>query len=200
MNKELFITRKMRGKMTGMHSLNTSPMNNPFCQKKQKNPNNICSKCYSIKALTTYLQKADHRWIDNGVLLSEPIPRAELPTLNSLYFRFHAHGELLNYDHYRNLANIALENPKIRFVLWSKRTNLVREGYRPNNLSLVYSNSKINPVHTTVPYPFQYSFNVFTKDYIEEHDVVINCESRCLECLKCYSGGRGIEINEVIKR
>lgn len=175
-------------------------MNNPFCRKKQKNPNNICSKCYSIKALTTYLQKCDHRWIDNGVILSEFIPREELPIINALYFRFHAHGELLNYEHYRNFAVIALKNSKTRFVLWSKRTNIIRSGFRPNNLSLVYSNPKINPLHTSVPYPFQYSFNVYTKEHIEENDIEINCESRCLECLKCYSGGKGIVINEVMKR
>ena len=43
-------------------------------------------------------------------------------------------------------------------------------------------------------------FTVYTKDYIEEHHIEINCGAKaCLRCMLCYKHNDVKYINEVLK-
>jgi len=214
----LFVTQKMRGKMTGFKSLNTSPMGNSYCDRMSQNPANICSKCYSRKMVQAF--ECDQRWIENGNILKKRgalIATHQLPKLTGIdYFRFHSHGELINSHHLINLCIIAWEYPDTTFALWSKRKDIIKvaklwdnsdkvilQGRKiiPPNLVLMYSDPKINSLSTRIPLGFDKKFTVFTKEFAKENNIEINCGGkRCMECLLCYDKNNGVKyINEHLK-
>ena len=200
----LYISKKMQGKMTGFHTLNTSPLDNSFCEKMSKVENSICSSCYSRRALQTYASCARPRWKQNGELLSENLIKDEsLPTISKRVFRFQSHGELLNETHYINLVNIAKKNPETIFLLPTKQKHIVEKlgkmGAR--NLILSYSEPMINHLVEKLPKNFDRRFSVFTKDYAKKHKIDINCAGkRCMDCLQCYKIKNNLKfVNEHLK-
>lgn len=200
---ELYITERMRGKMKGFSSLNTNPLTNDFCIRMNKNENTICSRCYSIKGIKSWCMGADAVWQRNSDILSEDIlPRNLVPFIMGKYFRFHAHGELINDYHFINLCLIAERNPKTRFALWSKRVGIVKRNaiFIPNNLVMIYSNHKINNDSKYIPEFFDKKFSVFKKDYAIEHGIKLNCAGKsCVDCLLCYEKNGVRYVNEKLK-
>ena len=190
------------GKMKGFHSLNTSPLDNMFCEAMSKNPKSICYNCYSRKSLRTYAQSARRPWKLNGrILSSKVLNSSELPKTSKEYFRFQSHGELINENHYVNLVNIAKKNPNTTFALWTKRKNIVKKFGKmgADNLVLIYSEPMINNTSKEIPEEFDRRFTVFTKDFAKDHNININCHGKsCMDCLECYSGEEKY-INEIIK-
>lgn len=180
----------MSGKLKGLHALNTSPLNNPFCQKMHKVKGSICEECYSIEMLTTFRSNCNPCYIRNGNILSSCIlPEVILPFFNDAFFRFSAHGELINDNHFINLLNICKKNPHCTFSLWTKRRDIINrvfgKGYKkPKNLILVYSEPAVNHIHKKIPRHFDKIFIVLDHD-----SSLINCENRCISCLKCYKRG-----------
>jgi len=200
----LQITKRMQGKMEGFKSLNTSPLANPFCKKMVKeSPNDIiCKFCYSTRAIITYAKAAQRSWgINTDILSREVLEDHRIPEIKDKVFRFHSHGELLNATHYINFCNIAWKNPNTYFTLFTKRPNLTRGIDRPPNMGLIYSEPRINNYVEEIPEGFDRRFTVFTKDYIEENEIDINCGGKkCIECLTCYTPNNGItHVNEKIK-
>ena len=124
---------------------------------------------------------------------------------NKLIGRFHSHGELINAIHLINIFKICNMYPKTEWTLWTKNKNIVfdvilNQGYqKPKNLKLIYSNVKVNKPLNTVPNFFDGVFNVVTDDF---EDVKINCNSKCIECMICYSDKlKDVKIiNEVQKK
>jgi len=176
-----------KGKLEHMNSINVSSLNNPFCIEMSKIEGNVCSKCYSTrllkcrKALKTKLEK-------NGELLINNINSYDLPRINAKWFRFNSYGELLNKKHFINLTKIAHKNIHVTFALWTKRIQLVGDYPVPANLILIYSEPRINPKEVWIPPRFNKVFAVYTKDYIKENNIDINCGGKkCITCLKCYS-------------
>lgn len=176
---------EMTGKLANIPALNTNPLMNPFCAKMRECPGSICSKCYSCSMLKTFRSGCAPSWNENGRILSEgPLSPGDIPTTNAVFFRFSAHGELLNETHFLNLCTIAKANPRTRFVLWTKRKNIVRRNRAevPANMGLIWSNPIIDKAIKKAPKGFHKVFNV-----VSEHSSKVNCGGRkCFDCAKCY--------------
>ena len=199
----LHVTKKHKGKMSGMISLSTSTRDNPFCQAMQKT-DAICRKCFAKNCERFYGDKSmplEERvvqsWKKNGEILSTEKNVSLL--VNASYFRFHSFGELINKQHADNFFSIARQNPDTTFTLWTKRPNLVDVVKKPNNMILIYSSPEVNVV-SELPDGFDKVFTVFGYKFVEENNIQINCENHCLSCRKCYTHNDIIHIYEKMKR
>jgi hypothetical protein len=136
---------------------------------------------------------------NSQALSKEILPINDLPMIMDLYFRFNAHGELINETHLINLVNIAIKNPKVNFALWTKRNDIIikyfKDNIKPSNLILIYSNSKISKVMDKPPIYFDKTFNnVLESEYIE----LQNCTGQqCKNCLLCYTHN---EVNTIVEK
>ena len=102
--------------------------------------------------------------------------------------------EILNEENNRvdeyNKAKRKIENSK-------KEYNIKK----PSNLTIVYSSIFKNTVTENIFKKYAFIdkvFTVYTKDYIKENNVKINCEKSCKNCLKCYKKNNIKYISEEI--
>ena len=201
---------EMTGKLTGIPAINTSPLDNPFCERMAKT-DSICAKCYSRKMVSCTRKNCRDGWRNNGEILSTHLlSDAEIMALRldakAPYgiVRFSAHGELINQVHCRNLIAIAMAYPELTFALWTKRLDVVHECLqeisKPENLVIIYSNPAVDAVipvtETQRRCPFADKvFNVVTKDSDS-----VNCGARsCATCKLCYNKDTTSEIIEKLK-
>ena len=196
---------KMTGKLEGFQAISTNTITNEYCikQNAKNDNNNICKHCYSHTMLKSYRKNMQNALQRNSDLLSVRIlNKDELPTTLNAFFRFNAHGELINEIHLINLVNIALHNPYCNFALWSKRYDIVSKYFKkndkPKNLILVYSNPKINNILENVPKYFDKTFNNVHEDLHKEEQ---NCSGqKCKDCLLCYQTTTTSKIVEKVKK
>lgn len=179
----------MSGKLQGVIALNTNTVTNPFCIKEysKKDPDNICSFCYSHNMLNTFRKNCQPSFQRNSDILAsdKPIDTERIPKINASIVRFHGHGELINDNHFINLCTIAKEYPNTTFALWTKRIDIVRpnRSHVPDNMILVYSNPKIDRVMKSPPRGFHRVFNNVTDKYRGN----ANCTGqKCIDCQLCY--------------
>ena len=120
---------------------------------------------------------------NNSKLLSTNIIDIDfLPTIYNIYFRFNSHGELINEIHLINLINIVNKNKHCNFALWTKRNDIIKKYFdknnKPDNLILIYSNSKLNNPMNKPPKYFNKTFNniikLSYKDYFKKYTMFIN--------------------------
>lgn len=206
----LKITKQMGGKMKGFWSINTSPLDNPFCVAMAKT-NAVCAKCYSQRLEKMYgsVECIGHgtgkvkAWVDNGVILSGRLLKDnEIPLYPKRgLMRFSSHGELFNKTHLHNLIAITEANPQAYHALWTKRLDLTRSGVkRLENLQYIYSVPELNKENTPIPKGFDKVFAVFDKKYAKKENVQINCGGKkCMDCLICYAPYKEARINELLK-
>ena len=191
---------EMSGKLKHIPAINCNPLTNEFC-KKMSLTDSVCKHCYSQKMLKTFRANCVKSFENNSKLLSENvIVEYDLPTINNVFFRFHAHGELINNVHFINLLGIVHKNPRTTFALWTKRKDIVNEilanWVKPKNLILIYSNPSVDTILKDVPKYFDKVFNV-TADTFNN---VINCGSKsCWNCGLCYTKNETSVIIEKIK-
>jgi len=187
----------MTGKLEFIPAINTDTTSNEFCLREYQsgNPNKICVYCYSHNMLNTFRKNCVPAFKHNSDVLSESVLIPDcLPRINSAYFRFNGHGELINETHLINLFAICEKNPATSFALWTKRKNIVysvlRKNQLPKNLILVYSNPILDLVMIEPPAKFHKVFNnVSHGGYKNE-----NCTGqKCIECLACYKKDSGID-------
>lgn len=172
------ISRQHRGKMEGIHAINTSSLSNPFCNRMAKAQGTVCEKCYARQAMS-YRPILRRIYQDNGDLLSSrKLSIREIPIIEDRIFRFHSFGELLNDVHYENLWTIAAYNPQTMFALWTKRPELTFKA--PDNMVLIYSNPYVDG-EPLIPEYFDKCFTVITDES------KVNCRGRCIDCRMCYS-------------
>ncbi len=201
------IISRMTGKMEGFHSINTNPLDNPYCNKMSSIPGSICSRCYSRRMLMTLRKSCNRSWSENGFILSQGVmPKKHLPDLSGLHcngaFRFSSHGEIINETHLINLCNIARKNPDITFGLWTKRISMVQKHLDeiPENVVLIASTRLVNVALPNVPDGFHKVFSAYNKPFATQHDIPINCSGKCKDCMLCYRKDNGVtHINELIK-
>lgn len=198
-------THSDKHKLAGFQSLNTSTLDNEFCLKMMKKQelkqdiSIICQECYAALMQKRY-KNLDIAISKNGPILSEgPLPIRLIPVINARAFRFHSLGELINLQHLENYALIASYNPDTFFTLWTKRKDIVNDYFKagnvkPNNLSFIFSSSVIGKIEK-LPEHFD---KVFTAHY-KNTDAAINCHSKCIDCMACYSKNDIIYINEIKK-
>ena len=188
----------MTGKLAGLQAINTSPLANPYC-KRMSRTSAVCSKCYSIRMVSTYRKNCNPAWERNGTQLSKPVAFWDVPKFkDDEVIRYNGHGELLNVIHAINLIKIAYLSPKAKFSLFTKRFKLVQNAIdimgKPKNLQLVYSSPKINRA-SKLPKYFDKVFTVYDRDRED-----INCGARsCIECMVCYTSNGVVNVNERLK-
>jgi len=190
---------KDTGKLAGFKSLNTSVAKNTFCQKMREK-DSICRKCYAANMEKAYKNLRINIQSNSEILSTRILNRQELPRVNDLAFRFHSTGELINDTHFLNFINIALDNPATRFVLWSKRNDIIQRVLKmvslPDNFKLIYSNPKMNSKDIKPPKHFTKVFSVYNKDTKRKD---INCSQKCIDCMVCYSDNNVTNIRELVK-
>ena len=208
----IHFTLNHNGKMTGFASLSTSPIKNTFCQNRSKCKGSICEKCYALKMMKMY-SKLDKKLIKNHeILTSQIIPTEKWPILNYLAFRFESFGDVQNEIQIINYLNLCAKNPRVQFSIWTKNVqifkNLFKNGYngkkysKPKNLIIIISSPFVNKAVNIKDYKFADKvFTVYTKDYVKENNVQINCGKKsCLSCNMCYDKKNKISyVNELMK-
>ncbi len=197
--KEINISRLLGGKMTGIPAISTASLDNDFCKKMSKIDGSVCQKCYGIRTEKIYPNSYKSYSQNSRVLMSVNYrPSAIYDDV----VRFNAFGELYNGLHFKNLCKLAEYNPETIFVLWTKRYKLVQANieHKPDNLLLVYSSPCLDKPMNKPPKHFNKVFNVFTKEYIKDNNIDINCGAKsCKKCMMCYSRNNITVINEKVK-
>lgn len=212
-------TNKMTGKMTWMCSASTSPLCNPFCCQRRQGkllewdlkysnltpedkPRYVCSNCYSCRRMFPS-QKEFLK--DTTMFLTGKIHSSEsYPVLNAGYFRLESFGDLINEIHFENYCNLCEKNPQTKFALWTKNPFIIdpvlKRRKKPENLIIVQSSPFLN-VEIKPAYDFvDKVFTVYTKDFITDNNVQINCgKKRCMECKLCYEKNGCTYIREKLK-
>lgn len=198
------------GKMTGMWSLSTSCLCNKYCLARMKDPNSICSKCYSERQMEWQENLRIKLYRNTLILTTIEIPVKLMPRFNVMKGRFESHGELNNVIQIKNFFNLCKANPGTIFALWTKNTFLFpearKQGVRkPKNLIIIESSFKINEVTKPSDPWVDKVFTVFNKKFAREHGIEINCGGRC--CMTCETDcykknkvkGKVEYINELVK-
>lgn len=203
----------MGGKLDGIAGVNTSALDNAFCEHMAKNEKSICSKCYSRKMLESYRANCRPAFNKNAEILANDLMyEEEIKPCNKnvKYIRFSAHGELINLVHLYNCFQISKVNKEKICTLFTKRIDLLKQINQseiPENMIIIYSNPLIDsPLSEEYIKDLQIVlnvnkvFNVFTKKYSMDKGISINCGGKkCKDCLVCYSPNKINVINELIK-
>lgn len=174
---------EMTGKLKNIPAINTNPLDNKFCNKMCKTKA-VCKHCYSRAMLQGIRKNCGPAWSKNFQILSKPLTEEQIPSINAVWFRFHGHGELNGSTMFLNFCKIAKKNFRTQFVLWTKRTDIVRKHRHevPKNMTLIYSNPRLNNVLKNPPAGFDRVFNVVSKDHYNS-----NCVGKsCYDCGLCY--------------
>lgn len=199
------------GKMENMISLSTSVIKNPNCQRRAKIKGSICEKCFATAMMKRYGDNFRDKYAENTkILTSTIIPVEEWATVNALYFRLEAFGDLNNEIQVINYFNLAKHNKKTVFALWTKNPMHIKKAIemghkKPSNMIIVYSspmiNCKINVEKLFRIFPFiDKVFTVYDGKTILKDNIDINCGARnCFTCGKCYSKRTTKEIREKLK-
>ena len=195
---------KMSGKLEGLRAISTNTTTNDYCikQYEKKDSKNICTFCYSQEMLRTYRKNMAQALQRNTDIISKKVIHEDgLPIILDAFFRFNAHGELINEINLINYVNIALKNPHCTFSLWTKRFDIVskyfKDNKKPKNFILIYSNPKINHILEVVPKYLDKTFNNVQEDLKKEKQ---NCSGqKCKDCLLCYKVDSTNTIVEKVK-
>ncbi len=199
---------KLSGKLAEFRAISVNTLTNDFCGKmhKSKKKDHICPKCYSFALLTGFRKNVAPALERNSKLLSGHLMEwDEIPFINDAYFRFDAHGELINLTHLVNYVTIARKNKGCTFALWTKRKDLINKYHEiwgdimPDNLILIYSNPRISNIMDKPPKYFHRTFNnVLEHEEVERQ----NCTGQqCKDCLLCYTPNNGVTtIVEKVKK
>ena len=198
------------GKMTGMWSLSTSCLCNKYCLARMKDPNFICSKCYSERQMEWQENLRIKLYRNTLILTTIEIPVELMPRFNVMKGRLESHGELNNVIQIKNFFNLCKANPRTMFALWTKNTFLFpearKQGVRkPGNLIIIESSPKLNVITEPSDPWVDKVFTVFNKKFAREHGIEINCGGRC--CMTCETNcykknvvkGKVEYINELVK-
>jgi len=205
MQQSVIHISKMTGKLDGFKAISSNTITNPYCIKQNASgdPSNICTKCYSNIMLKSYRKNMQASLERNSQALANNIlPIDQLPIVLDAFFRFNAHGELINDIHLQNLVNITIKNPSCNFALWTKQNGIIKKFFdnnpKPANLILIYSNPKISTILAKIPKHFDKTFNnVLETEYQDQQ----NCTGQqCKTCLLCYKHNGINTIVEKVKK
>jgi hypothetical protein len=195
----------MTGKLDGFKAISSNTITNPYCIKQNAtgDTSNICTKCYSHIMLKSYRKNMQASLERNSQALANSIlPIDQLPVILDAFFRFNAHGELINEIHLENLVNITIKNASCNFALWTKQNGIIKKYFdshdKPSNLILIYSNPKISTILNKPPKYFDKTFNnVLESEYQDQQ----NCTGQqCKNCLLCYKHNGITTIVEKVKK
>ena len=209
--KEMFCTGHT-GKMSGMISISTSPIVNPICQARAKNPNCICHFCYAMAMQDQYSDLAKKLVRNTEILAHTLLNREDIPVINNDKFgglRFESFGDLMSTEQVYNYFLIASVNGHMPAALWTKNPQFIKkamEAYgikKPSNLVIIYSSKAVNKAE---PIPAGYEniidkvFTVYDPESACSNNIDINCGARdCSTCMRCYNTDTEKDISELLK-
>lgn len=211
------------GKLADMHSLSTSCLDNPNCEKRRKIPGSICEVCFSVKTQEQY-SSLEKQLIKNGkILRSHLLSDDELPLLNDIISRVESFGDVSFGEEgiiqARNYIRYVKHNPLTTFGWWSKNLGIIHtalklEGYdadkgeKPGNVvfivSALYKNKAWGIKNWKRVFPWvDKEFVVLSPEFVvenPEYESLINCGARqCMACRICYSNNDVTTIYELEK-
>lgn len=189
------VSTGMTGKMRGIESLSTSTDTNPICQARRNCKGSVCEHCFAHRTLSMYKQSRE-AYAQNGEVLANHLlskREAGFIRFSTALGRIESFGDVANVIQARNYIRIVRGNPQTMFGAWTKNPEIWDEAFaiegKPRNLSMVVSSMWLNKEldASKLPAWVDYTFTVYTKEYIKEHDVFINCGARsCSTCHRCY--------------
>ena len=205
----LHFTIKHYGKMSGVCSLSTSCKDNITCINRVKQGDSVCAKCFAMNQLSRWASMRPCLKKNLDILTSRKLTLKEIPIIYtpSNLFRFESFGDCMNETQAINYLLIAKNNPSVNFAAWTKNTAFYIKACekigKPSNLQLIKSSVKINEVDKLAdsekPF-FNKVFTVYSKDFIENHNVKINCGAKsCATCRRCYEDRKTVYISEILK-
>lgn len=203
-------------KMSSMISYSTFVGLNKFCQARRKKGCSVCAHCFAARQTKTYKDQASKLKRAHAIATMCEWAIEDIPIIpdNYKYFRLESFGDInnvLQVRNYNTLAN-ALMVQGVKVTLWSKNPGIIQAAINDSmqlsdNLIIGLSSLELNKpeIDKARKYSFiKFLFTVFTDEYIEQHNIDINCGGRhCLSCLNCYELARNanklILINEKLK-
>ena len=206
--KLLSVSQGLTGKMAGMPAITSSSLQNSHCQKLSSIKGSVCERCYSKKYLLSRPNVESCYQQNSQLLALSLIPTKQLPFVNAAFCRLESFGDIINMTHLKNYIRLVKKNGHCTFALFSKRYDLITDYFhdnkQPKNLCIVISSLMLNTPNDISYLPPMRNLKIFTvysKDYAEKHNIVINCgKTRCLDCRRCYStNNQPIYINELLK-
>ena len=202
----LYFTTNHTGKMKGMNSLSTSPLENPICMERSKDVRSICHECYSIAMQAIFSPLAELLKKNTEILTTTIIPVEYWPMVNTLFFRLESFGDVQNTIQVNNYCNFAERNPHCNFAVWTKNIAfydmVFKTRKKPENLIIIFSSHYLNTEAVIDRFPFvDKVFTVYTAEHAIENKIKITCGGRkCIECLRCYTKTDKVEyVNELLK-
>ena len=192
----IHFTVKHNGKMSGMASISTACIVNKHCLEHRKVEESICQGCFAERNFRMYGNSFEECFVRNyRILTSVEIPQELMPILNYSIFRIESFGDVDNEVQAKNYLNLINANPHTQFGWWTKNYQLVKSVFdkygKPKNLSLIASSLIMNkPLSlASVGKYADAIFTVYTKEFIKENNIDINCGGKhCLTCQLCYRG------------
>lgn len=195
---DVYVSDRMSGKMQGFPSISTACKLNPYCLARYKSGVGICAHCFAQRTTDRY-KDLEKRLEENfATLTSSVLPLDRLPKFKDdvRMCRFESFGDLATKEQAINYINIARVNQHVHFALWTKNPQVMAEALKtvtkPSNLSIVLSELALNKTTVFAAYKHRWPFidkvfTVYTKDFIKEHNVKINCGAKsCSTCGLCY--------------
>lgn len=161
--------------------------------------------CYDIKACVQYKNVLDAR-VRNTVLVKDhrdiyfnKIKEACKRRKTNKFFRWHVAGDILDYDYFCQMVDIAREFPEFIFWTYTKMYYIVNEWCDkngrenlPKNLSIMYSEWKTvdeNGNYVVVPFDNPYNFPVFAVRFKgEDAPKMHRCPGNCDICKETKHG------------
>lgn len=201
----LHFTVNHNGKMQGMASLSTAVTTNARCKKNASIKGSVCEKCFAARQMKVFPSMENPMVENQRILTGSILPDEVLPVINNLYFRFEAFGDLNNATQVINYFNICKKNPAVKFALWTKNPDYIAQAIKaghskPENINIILSSLFLNKERKTRYEFVDKVFTVYTKDYIKENSVNINCGAKnCFTCGLCYEKNDVRAVNEVLK-
>ena len=206
----LWVVNHNDNKLEGLKSLSSCCLDNPFCIARMLDPDCICSHCYAGAQQSYQAGLADHNVINGYILSNVEIPVGiwriafSLKVFDCSFFRIESFGDVKNYIHALNYHHFISAFPSVTFAVWTKNVTLwekvLNDHGKPANMVYIVSACELNTVPEKVSGYADHVFTVYTKEYIESYNVVINCRKKCAECIKdkanCYFHGTEFYINE----
>lgn len=190
---------ELSGKLEGLYAVSTSVMKNARCQARARVAGCICRDCYAAAGASRYDGLALVLDINFQILNRWRLSEAALATLaipsTNGWARIESHGDAATVCAAVNTCHICTSHPWLKFAVWTKNVDLFRAAFKevggkPGNMVFIMSSPMENEV-VTVPADMvgivDHVFTVYTKDYVEAHNIEINCGGRhCVTCMKCY--------------
>ena len=148
---------------------------------------NTCGKkCYAAKIANLRPSVLYSYAINQALAIYRPDiywPSIDLTCKAVKFFRFHVSGDILNYEYFENMIQIARNNPTTEILVFTKKYDIVNKwidcnGSLPENMHLLFSGwDNLVPVN---PHKLPET-NVFkTEDEIKENWKI--CGGNCFNC------------------